>query len=239
MSNFEERESEAMAPEVIEYQVKATAVEPLLGEAQRCLAWADSLSVVDNDSLVIAGETRETLILRYRVLYDLLNKPCEDAHKLHSGFVKDRDRVCKPLDNAAKLIKSKMISYEVAEQRKREIEQARLEAEAKKQAEDEALALAAELEKAGLKDEAAEVVEKPAPVQVAIAPKTTPKIGGFSYRSVWSAEVVSLSALVQAVAEGKAPIQAIQADMGFLNKQATAFKTALDYPGVKVVEKKV
>lgn len=59
------------------------------------------------------------------------------------------------------------------------------------------------------------------------------KVSGISGRMTFSADVTNLLELVKAVAEGKAPIEAIQADMKFLNAQARAFKNPGQlYPGV-------
>lgn len=59
------------------------------------------------------------------------------------------------------------------------------------------------------------------------------KVTGIAGRVTYSAEVVDLMALIQAVAAGKAPIQAIAADEKFLGAQARAFKSPGDlYPGV-------
>ena len=50
------------------------------------------------------------------------------------------------------------------------------------------------------------------------------KGAGIRGRTTYAAHVEDLRALVKAVAEGKAPIEAIQADTKFLNAQARAFK---------------
>lgn len=44
-------------------------------------------------------------------------------------------------------------------------------------------------------------------------------------------------ALVQAVASGIVPIQSIEANTVFLGQQARALKSAIQYPGVRAVEK--
>lgn len=74
---------------------------------------------------------------------------------------------------------------------------------------------------------------------VTVAPPSialVPKLSGVSGRMTYSAQVESLAALVQAVAEGKAPLEAIQANTVFLGQQARAFKKAgVLYPGVTVL----
>lgn len=70
-------------------------------------------------------------------------------------------------------------------------------------------------------------------VTAAPAVEAPAKVSGISGRMTFSADVTNLLELVKAVAEGKAPIEAIQADMKFLNAQARAFKNPSQlYPGV-------
>lgn len=73
---------------------------------------------------------------------------------------------------------------------------------------------------------------------VTVAPPTlavVPKLAGVSGRMTYTAQVESLKALVHAIAEGKAPIEAVQANTVFLGQQARAFKKAgVLYPGVTV-----
>lgn len=163
----------------------------------------------------------------------------EKAHKAHKEAVAKKKEYDGPLEEAQKLFKTKMIAYDQEQERKRRIEQARLENEERKKAEEEALALAAELEKAGLKQEAEQVIAEPVKVPPVVAPKTTPKVEGFSYRSNWKARVVDLHRLVLAVAAGKAPTECLLANEVFLNQQARALKSALSIPGVEAVEEKV
>jgi membrane protein involved in colicin uptake len=62
------------------------------------------------------------------------------------------------------------------------------------------------------------------------------RVSGISGRVTYAAQVDDLLALVRAVAEGKAPVEAISANTTFLGQQARAFKKAGPlYPGVTVV----
>jgi hypothetical protein len=62
------------------------------------------------------------------------------------------------------------------------------------------------------------------------------RVAGISGRVTYAAQVESLQQLVNAIAEGKAPIEAILPNTVFLGAQARAFKKAGPlYPGVTVV----
>lgn len=74
---------------------------------------------------------------------------------------------------------------------------------------------------------------------VTVAPPSlamVPKLAGVSGRMTYSVQVENLMLLVHAIAEGKAPIEAVQANTSFLGQQARAFKKAGElYPGVTVI----
>lgn len=76
----------------------------------------------------------------------------------------------------------------------------------------------------------AEVISMP------IAAAAPQKVSGVSGRVTYGAEVADLLTLVKAVAEGKAPLECIEANTKFLGAQARAFKKAGPlYPGVVAV----
>jgi hypothetical protein len=124
-----------------------------------------------------------------------------------------------------------------AERKAREAEEAARAGDAAKaeqlQQQAEANAAVAETAQA----QAATIAQEAAVVTVAPPTLTAvPKLAGVSGRMTYSAQVDSLKALVHAVAEGKAPIEALQANTTFLGQQARAFKKAGElYPGVTVI----
>lgn len=89
---------------------------------------------------------------------------------------------------------------------------------------DEVAAAQAQAEAEAAEAEAAVLAMTAQVVTVAPEVEAPAKVAGISGRVSYSAEVISLVSLVQAVAEGKAPIECLQPDMKFLNAQARAFK---------------
>ncbi len=76
-------------------------------------------------------------------------------------------------------------------------------------------------------------------VTVAPAIEAPAKIAGLSGRITWRAQVDDLLALAKAVAEGRAPIEALCANDKFLSAQAKAFKKAGPlYPGVRAISER-
>ncbi len=163
------------------------------------------------------------------------------AHAAHKEAVGQKKKHDEPLEMAQRTIKGKMIAWDQEQARIARLEQARLEAEAKKKADEEALELATLLEEAGQHEAAAEAIEKPEVAPVVVE-KSTPKVSGFSYRTNFRIEVTNLAALVKAVADGKVNIAALEANTTYLRQQATALKKEAfekTHPGVIAHEDKV
>jgi hypothetical protein len=121
---------------------------------------------------------------------------------------------------------------------------AQAEAAAKAQAEAQAAAEAGDQEAAAKAMAAAQEAQEQAAMAemtanvVTVVPtvEAPAKVSGISGRTTYTAQIDNLLELVKAVAEGKAPIEAIQADAKFLNAQARAFKKQGQlYPGVTAV----
>jgi len=131
-----------------------------------------------------------------------------------------------------------MVKWTEDQETKRREEEKRLQAEARKRAEEEALRQALEAEALGEKEEAEAILSEPVYVPPIKVVSEIPKSKESHIRETWSAEVMDLKALVAAIAAGKAPLQAVMADMTFLNGQARSYKEALNMPGVRSVSKK-
>jgi hypothetical protein len=156
------------------------------------------------------------------------------------------------LEQAENLYKRGMLAYSDEQDRIREEEQRkanekaererlRLEKEAR-EAEERARAAreagnirqAEKLEaKADLKTDAAASTVAP------IIQREAPRVAGVATRENWSALVIDLKALVDAVAAGAVPLSMVEANMTNLNKMAKALKKELNYPGVRAVVDKV
>jgi hypothetical protein len=123
-----------------------------------------------------------------------------------------------------------------------EQERVRLEAERKaqeaerKRAEDEAIRIAADLEKTGDVAAAAQVLSDPIPVAQVVVKSAVPQGHGGMTQKYYSAEVKDIRALMRAVLEGKVPVTSVVGNETFLNAQARLCKSTetLNYPGVVV-----
>ena len=201
------------------------------------LSVAAEIVVRDAESYQMAGETWKSLTALEKKIKLYWEEDVSSALKLHRSLVAKRDAMLIPVGEQKNTLRLGMKSFEDEQERIRRAKQARLEEEARKAAEEAALAQAVALEQNGHKAAAEAVIAVPVVAPAVYVPKTTPTGFGNATRRVWGAEVTDLMALVKAVSSGQVPIQAIEANSVFLNQQARALKAALQYPGVRAVEK--
>lgn len=146
-----------------------------------------------------------------------------------------------PVDGAIKDLNQKMVTYKMEVQRKIQ-EQERIEREKR---EAEALEKAAELEADGKDEAASELVEMAEnaseKTQEAVKSQTVRSDHGATTTMTdkWSAQVVDLRALCQAIVDGKADVNCVMENQPHLNKLAKSMKDELKIPGVAAVNNPV
>lgn len=194
--------------------------------------------VVDsNEMYEIAGAERKNANTRWKNINNRRMKLTRPLDKLKADWTNIFQPAIDGLKKVVTLYDRKMIAYTAEQERNRQIAQA--EADRKTRKEREALeAKALKAEKAN-KPERAEVLREQAEyVQQPIYNAPVPKATGVSQRSTWGFELISKMELIKAIAQGKVSHHAVEINTTFLNQQARALKKELDYPGIKVVEKK-
>jgi len=202
-------------------------------------ARASTFKITNNEQFVVAGALRAAIKdLRVKIAesYDPI---IAKAYQAHKEAVKQKKLQDDPLEQGERYLKQEMIGLTDQQERSRRLEQAKADLEAKKRAEDEALELAETLEAAGATEAAQEVLVTPIEAAAPILPKLTPKISGFSSRTIYTTEVVDRKAFLAAVASGHIPDLAWMPDYRFLDKQAAALKETMVWPGVVVTSRKV
>lgn len=214
-----------------------TKAEELTKEIAPELSVAGEIVVKDSASYQMAGESWKSLTALEKRIKAYWEPDVETARNLHKSLVAKRDAMLVPVGERKNALRQDMKAFEDAQERIRREVQAKAEAEARKLAEEAALAQAVALEQSGDKVAADAVIAAPVVSPSVYIPKTTPAGFGAATRRTWSAEVVDLMNLVKAVAVGAVPIQALEANAVYLNGQARMLKSALNYPGVRAVEK--
>jgi hypothetical protein len=231
--------------EQVQYDTSIAIV--LAGKAQKSLASAQAYLIDSPTMAELAGEDLrqiKTLQKDVEAQRTGIVKPLNDAVKAVNALFKAPTEY---LEQAETTLKRALLGWTSEQERLAAI--ARAQAEAEAEAERARLAAEAE-EKVRVAQALAEtegsgyaVEQAQAEAMAAIVASNvvtfTPvhdapaKVTGISGRTTYAATVTDLMALVQAVAKGEAPIEAIVADTKFLNAQARAFKKAGPlYPGV-------
>jgi hypothetical protein len=105
-----------------------------------------------------------------------------------------------------------------------------------KQAQEDQLNLAIELDLAGEKEEAEQLLETPLYVPPVVT-QAAPKVQGEVERFTYSMTVTDLRELLKAVLEGKAPMSCIVANESYLNGKARLEKDGFCVPGCRLEKK--
>lgn len=157
------------------------------------------------------------------------------AHESHKALLKEKADAEAPLVEAERIAKAALVTFNNEQERQRREEQARLQAELRRQEEDRKLNEAVALEAAGESAEASAVLDEPVHVPtVAVAP-LTPKVSGIAYRETWSASVTDVAALVKFVAANPQFAGLLSPNMPALNAQARSLKGQMSIPGVEAI----
>lgn len=155
----------------------------------------------------------------------------EVIKKLNSIFKSKLD----PLEELKRTLKRTMDRYATDELIWKREEQRKVDAAAKKKAEDEQLKRAEDLEKHG-NNKAAEVVINQPTVALKTQVTGATDEGNSSVKTVWKAEVVNVKLFLNAVADGIIPLTAIEIKGATLDRMAQAAKGQLQFPGVEFKE---
>ena len=200
-----------------------------------------------------AYETAVDAVLRLRTqkasVMAFFEPMAKAANALHKQITGRRGEVAHPIDQAIKVLESKIGIYRAEQQRiaqeKERAERQRLEAEQRELRETEALA-AAEANDELAFARAAKASEEPVPIpEVKTAPAVVeavaPKVKGMRETTRWKARLsgdnpldeTAVRALCQAVADGSVPTAFIEPNWKALDQYAEASKGGAKVPGIE------
>jgi hypothetical protein len=209
-------------------------VRALVSDASTLLAQAQSFAVATAEDYIGAAEQLKSIKAKQKELKGLretITKPMRAAlDAVRALFAKPEER----LGAAEDTLKGLMSAYDDEQDRQRQEAQRKLDEEAERQRK-RLEAQAAKARAAGNADKAADLTDRAAMTFAPIAQQQAPAVAGIARRQNWHAEVTDLRALVRAVAEGRVPLTAIEANRTFLNSQARALRDELRYPGVRAL----
>ena len=208
------------------------------------ISFADALQIKTTEDAATAGNELVAIKSRLKKIEAFFAPIVEAAHKTWKISVKRRDDVLNPLKSAEGTIKTKMITFENIERRRREEEARKAQAEADEKArkEQEKLREKAEKQAAAGKSEQAEATlakaESVVPAPVFIAPQAAVIPQGASIKTIWKAECIDKLALVKFIANNPMYLHLLEVSQAGINSQAKAFKSESRIPGLKFFEEK-
>ena len=195
--------------------------------------------VIKSEADFLAVDERVKLVKRLSKDNDTIFDPTIKGYYEPYVFWRDiKGAIKKRLEQVESACKKAMVAWNDEQERirKEKEDQAARDAAAKTDKKVDALNTKADTaEAAGDTAKAEELRDKAS--SVFVAPKavesTVPKIGGTVFKDNWVGEVKDLSALVKAVAEGRAPANLIMANEPAINKQAKATKDTFKIDGIR------
>jgi len=203
-------------------------------QATTLKAKVDALQVTDQASYDLANQINKEAYdakKAFHVWFD----PIDEASKLQrKTTIAQGKAIDDPFDYIIQTTGTRSAKW----MREQQAEAARKQREAddlaRKKAEDKQLEEAEMLSSLGM-DEAAEAALVAEPVIQRTVVEAPAKAAGTVLRDYYSAEVTDLKALVKAVAAGEVPLDAIMANMPYLNGKARLEKGSMKVPGVVAV----
>lgn len=211
-----------------------TAIKAVEATGMELAVSARAIQIADSDSYQAGAAMLRTLKQYLAKVAEVLDPIIKAAHAAHKVAVEQKRTLEVPALDAERILKGRMEAWDRAERDRLQAEQARLAAEAQEEARLAALVAA---ETQGDEEAVATIAANEAAPSIAFAPpiQEPPKAEGVSYRVIYSAKVVNLPALIQAVAQGKVPEKVLKADQSVLDQMARALKESFNLPGVEVM----
>jgi len=201
------------------------------------VADAKSLAVVDVDTHQVGQEFLVRCARMEKAVREKLDPIISGANRTHKELTSLRGELLDPIGWARSIVSRKIADYEIEQTRKAEEERRRLEAGARKAEEERTLAAAIDAEQSGDQAAAEEIMAVPVEIPVIKPAPAFVRAEGVSSRTLYSAEVISLVALVQYVAGHPEDANLLTPNQSAINDRARSQRDGFRLPGCKLVKK--
>lgn len=159
--------------------------EQVQTEALSTLETAKALTIADNDGYLKAAEYRKAIRALDQKAEEFFRPLKQKQDEAKKALLDAEKAVRIPLQQALEATDGKLKTWEREQERLRQEEEKRLQEIARKQAEDEAVALAAELEAQGDTETAEAIISAPVEAPAVIVESFVPKVTGIGRRETW------------------------------------------------------
>lgn len=221
------------------------AAEDLDKQAVDIVAQLKNFPVVDRQSYQTVANWVLVLRKAKKFFEDRARPRIDEAHKHWKGLLADLQKDLTPIEAAQKYGDRQLSAWDDEQERLRNLEQVRRDAEKKRKEDEERKQLAELAKKLGDKQLAKEIREAPSEAPPVFVQKDVPKVEGLSYREDWKfviekpSEIPTKYHRITAKANKDNEIEykcnCIE-DIGF---EVRRLKNTADIPGVRVYPKKV
>jgi len=204
------------------------------------LVVARALTITDQASYNAVVEMRVQLKALRDAIEQAHAEPKKAKHAVWKAEVAAETAELAPVQEVEGVLKAKTFAWDADQESLRRAEQAKLEAEAKKKAEDEALAAAEAAQEAGAgAQEVDSILETPIIAPPVVAPRTYQPAPRMAGRESWSGKVTDFMALVKFVAVNPGFQNLLEINQTALNQMARSQKQAMRIPGVEARSERV
>jgi len=211
-----------------------TQVETIRAETMPVVARANALQVRTPEDYTAAADFLKAVKAAQKKVSDHFGPMKAAAHAAWKKITATEAEAAQPLVDAEKVVKGRMLAYHTDQERIRQAEQRKLQAEADARAEAERKALekkAAAMKTEAKREEYMERASEVAAPVVTVAP-VVPTVTGQAIRTTWRARLIDMQALT-GIPPGDVRLSLIAFDQSAANKLAVATKGALAVQGVE------
>lgn len=220
-------------------------------EATSWASRARGLAITDRESCLHASQflrsikgLRSQIQLWFEPHIEAAKETKRKADDARKALVDELDRMEAPLVEAEAVVKRSLLTFETEQERIRQAEERRLQAEAQAEAERVTLEAAAAMETeavasgdAEMLQEAQDILTQPIEAPVVVVRPSMPKVQGIAYRSTWkAAPEIDVRKLAAAVAAGTVPVTFLTPNLTAINQYARATEGAQPVAGVRFYE---
>ena len=203
-----------------------------------------SLTIRNNDDNLACQELVLKIKTERKKVYEMFHTPTSKAHDAWKAAKALENYFIDPFERAESAAKRKSTLWVEAEDRKRKLDEQRIEAERLDREDKAAQKLnerADKQEEKGNTAQADTLREQSESAYVAPKQASAPveKAKGISYKDKWRGEVKDIFALLQAIIDKKIAPTVIKVDQGQIDSLASQNKNMIAIPGVRVYSEKI
>jgi hypothetical protein len=210
------------------------ALERMEQQASTIVARAKSLKIRDQQSYEMAAAHLLAIATLRREIEAHHGPVKQAAHRTWQQAIAAEKRMLGPVSQAEHILKTSISEYDAEQRRLEKEKRTKAEAEAQRKAEEQLEREIEEAEAEGADEkEIGALISSPLVVAPPRIEPTFQQAKGVSVSANWRGEVVSLEALVKAVAAGNASINLVQANEPAINQLARPTRGTLPVPGVR------